>query len=653
MEQLKERWNSIVSGYEEQNNPENVSEHESIQAVSQLIAHTKPDEFQQQLLEALQLERDRQDGLFRSAFVRTQTTAGRMVLWSWIEVPLKSAEEIEKRQMDRTNMTASDRESVQRKLGTMESEWRSLCWCWSESDTKKEMMRQVEFEGLIEPLNRVPCVQSAYHHLRVSGMPLLHCISPLVPIIITYLLLRFAGAGVSFRQCWDISSGMLKNAYWWGGGGRAKSMGGMLVQAMKWAWYALFFINACVIIYHSYRHYKLLYLVYDHARSAARWVRSALSFMPSDKLNAMPKEQLAQLRTVSAWSEEVGERTLGVFTHAHTYLPAYQLLRSIKGCCSALLKNAATIDAHMSVHTLLTEERSRFTVPERADSATPVLRLEQVAHPILKEGHTTHTFDMDKHAVLTGANGSGKSTTIRMVLLNVLLAQSLGISTARRMVWTPFKLFRGHLLTPDECGEESLFQAQIRRIESFIVDTKELESGLSLLVVDEIFNSTNPSEAMLLSYAYAQRLNSMTRSSRMLLSTHYPIMTKLAAQHPESFRNWCMKYDANEPYKLERDEKCTHSSAIDMAKRMSRVFTARDHAKLEKSYLTISEHMQNTPVPDIVGRKKKLPKKKTHSANNLGTDGREAACDAAAAIDPNKENESRSNSNSRAIRAAS
>ena len=177
------------------------------------------------------------------------------------------------------------------------------------------------------------------------------------------------------------------------------------------------------------------------------------------------------------------------------------------------------------------------------------------------------------------------------------------------------------MLTPDTCGEESLFQAQIRRIESYITSAKqnEKEGLFSLLIVDEIFNSTNPLEAMLLSYAYALQIGSCTPTSRILLTTHYPLMTLLEKDKHVSYKNWCMKKETTSDYPqyiLHKNQMCSHSSGIEMVSNMTELFTKKDILKLKEGYAQIHAHMQNMPMPPMCTRKEKLRKKKPKKNNS-------------------------------------
>jgi len=585
------------------------------------------DIFQEQLLYAMQLgDISDENSLFRQQLDHSHTTIGRLTLWNWLHKPLENTSTIYARRAQYKTITSDEvhLRTLKQQMSIMEDAWQSLCWCWEESDTKKEVMQQVEFVGIAEPLNRIPFAQTTYHHLRITGMPLLHCASPLIPLIITYLILHFSGSGISFKQYWDISSGMFQDTFWWGGNA-GRNFGGMVMQIIKWLWYILFFVNACVIIYHSYRHYKLLSLVYMHTRYAAYWIQTAVHYA-TNLIHKTNEEDISiKIQEICNWSKQIGHPntcSLGMFTHAHEYLHIYHLILSSKEECQILLYSVGEMDAQISIHSLLNTKKDLFHIPEIIDSvSTPILECKEAIHPGLDKFQTPHTVSLDTNVVVTGANGSGKSTLIRTLLLNVLLAQSYGICTSKHMRWTPFKTFRGYMLTPDTCGEESLFQAQIRRIESYIASAKQNDKNgsFSLLIVDEIFNSTNPLEAMLLSYAYASRIGECTPNSRLILTTHYPLMTLLEKDKQSSYINWCMKKTEQQnqtvQYMLHKNQICNHSSGIEMVSTMTQLFTEQDILKLKEGYEQIHEHMQSMPLPDMCPKNEK-PRKKKRKKNN-------------------------------------
>ena len=613
-----------------------------------------PPEHHTQLLEALQLGTvDDDTSLFRRRLDRTFTSAGRHTLRKWLEHPLTSAPDVRLRTALREAVTtdapskAVTLQETRASLAAMEESWRSLTWCWHDDRSKGELLKQLLFGSVFAPLNDVPLAQNAYHHMRVVGSPVIQCLAPLVPIVISFVMLRWMGAGMSFRECWDMSSGVFKNAFWFDqtGGGRGGGGGGggvllTVMRVVKWLWWILFVANVALMVYHSYRHYTLLSHVYRRVYRAAKWVHDARHLVTHaiGGTTAHAADTNPEVAAVADWAADASP-TYSLFTHAHGFLKTYQRLRSpaVRRTCEGWVRHVGVLDAVQSVDTLLRHDA--FVVPEVHDGTAKTntqteteaetetetkratgddavtLELDGAFHPLL-DAPVPHAIVLDKHVVLTGSNASGKSTVLKTLLLNVLLAQSWGIASARRMRWTPFASIRGYLHTVDDCGRESLFQAQIRRIEAFIVEARAAQAtaqavvqaqatapstpapGPSLLVVDEILNSTNPIEAMLLSYQYARIVGKeLTPNARMVMTTHYPVLTTLATKYPTQFANWAM----GAGYTVGVGDACHASSAIGTVRAMTQVLDATAHERLEKAYERMYKRLRKMRFRELDG----------------------------------------------------
>lgn len=599
--------------------------------------HNPPcPEHHKQLLDALQIRkataapadsRDNSDddtSVFHTKLNHTHTTAGNHTLWKWLEHPLTQARDVQLRRRMCEQLVSNqdvEKHALRAKLATMESDWRSLCWCWDDSKSKTELVDNLLFTGYFESFNEIPMLVNVYHFMRVCGTPLIHCLAPIVPVMLSFGMLRWMGAGMSFRECWDMSTGVFKNALWFdsgttnfttsalasmmqhgGGGARehpllsgVRNVVPKLMRSLKWVWWAVFVINIVLMVYQCYRHYKLLHHVYTRTRHACAWLRHAVAMSPQYATSQPNDPAYQQIVRLTEWSTNA-QPSYSLFTDTHAFLQAYIALRTpiIREASERLLRQVGVLDALQSIDVLL--NREGFCVPEAIDGTEahtarcPTLQLTNAYHPILHSTQTKHSMTLDKHIVLTGSNASGKSTVLKTMLLNVLLAQSWGVVCADSMRWTPFASIRGYLHTVDDCGKESLFQAQIRRIEEFIVEAREhkhhnqqspeANTPFALLVVDEILNSTNPIEAMLLSYQYAKTIGAeLSGNTRMVMTTHYPVLTTLA-ETQKMFANWAMLPD----YQIGHNKRCTASSAIGTVKQMTKVLTTVDHASLEKAY---------------------------------------------------------------------
>jgi hypothetical protein len=105
------------------------------------------------------------------------------------------------------------------------------------------------------------------------------------------------------------------------------------------------------------------------------------------------------------------------------------------------------------------------------------------------------------HALLTGPNRGGKSTALRAVALSALLAHTFGCSIGRYTEMTPYKYLFAALKRDDIPGEKSHFEREVE----FTAQTLSSD-GPALILVDELFHTTNPPDALASCKIYTESL---------------------------------------------------------------------------------------------------------------------------------------------------
>ena len=126
--------------------------------------------------------------------------------------------------------------------------------------------------------------------------------------------------------------------------------------------------------------------------------------------------------------------------------------------------------------------------------------------------------------IITGSNMSGKSTLLRMVGVNTLLAQIACAVPAERFAWSPFRLITD-LRIRDNLGKgESYFLAEVRHLRRMIVPPAGDAPVLGL--VDEPFRGTNHREQRAATLAIIEHL--MGSKGLFLIATHDSTVTRLA-----------------------------------------------------------------------------------------------------------------------------
>ena len=161
-------------------------------------------------------------------------------------------------------------------------------------------------------------------------------------------------------------------------------------------------------------------------------------------------------------------------------------------------------------------------------------------------GPVKNTVSLNKRLVITGPNASGKTTILKMTMLNILFSQQLGYGfyeTGTRI--HPYHHLHSYLNIPDTSGRDSLFQAESRRCKE-ILDKLTGSGGHTqwgcggqsppvrhFCIFDELYSGTNPYEAIASAYGYITHLTKLDNVDFML-TTHYIQLCKLFEQQNTS-----------------------------------------------------------------------------------------------------------------------
>ncbi len=157
----------------------------------------------------------------------------------------------------------------------------------------------------------------------------------------------------------------------------------------------------------------------------------------------------------------------------------------------------------------------------------------------------------NKSYIITGPNGGGKSTYLRCIGLNILFSQTFGFGNCKNGYLTPYSHVDTYMYIPDKEGYESLFQAEVSRCKNII---DNIDNEFYYLIVDEIFNSTNPVEGISSSYSFINLLNNY-KNILGIYSTHFGYITELGKKN--NIGNLKVNIERNNgkilfPYKIEK-----------------------------------------------------------------------------------------------------
>ena len=177
-----------------------------------------------------------------------------------------------------------------------------------------------------------------------------------------------------------------------------------------------------------------------------------------------------------------------------------------------------------------------FIFPEITESNHLVA--EKLGHPLLPASkRVDNHLDLGKDAnlwIVTGANMAGKSTYLRAVGVNVVLALSGSAVCAKSMQCPLISIFTGMRNTDSINENQSYFFAELLRLHNIV---EELKTGNRLLILlDEILKGTNSGDKLSGSLELMQQLSQYDCIG--MVATHDIDLGVLETKLPGKIANW-------------------------------------------------------------------------------------------------------------------
>jgi hypothetical protein len=181
-----------------------------------------------------------------------------------------------------------------------------------------------------------------------------------------------------------------------------------------------------------------------------------------------------------------------------------------------------------------------FAFPQIENSRF-VFRAKNLGHPLLKERkRVCNDFEIDgwsKVMIITGANMAGKSTFLRTVGVNLILARTGAPVCADKMVFTPIEIYTNMRTTDSLLKDESYFFAELKRIKG-VLDW--LQKGEHIFVIlDEMLKGTNSVDKLNGSKELLRKL--VQFESVSLIATHDLKLSEMEAEFPQQVFNKCFE----------------------------------------------------------------------------------------------------------------
>ncbi|HSH51544.1 MAG TPA: hypothetical protein VK982_07455, partial [Bacteroidales bacterium] len=243
---------------------------------------------------------------------------------------------------------------------------------------------------------------------------------------------------------------------------------------------------------------------------------SRLNLIAGLILNATLMWDLLSLMRLEKWKEQYGENI------------------------SRWINGIAQLDAFCSMANF-TFNHPGFIFPQVINQI--VIEAKELGHPLIfSEKRVDNDFKIEKLGqinIITGANMAGKSTFLRTVGVNLILAMNGMPVCAKQFNFRLMHLFSG-MRTSDSLKEnESYFYAELKRLKRII---HELKSGKKLFILlDEILKGTNSVDKAKGSWKFVEYLLKLNATG--VIATHDLTLCALENHFSTKIKNQCFEVE--------------------------------------------------------------------------------------------------------------
>ena len=202
------------------------------------------------------------------------------------------------------------------------------------------------------------------------------------------------------------------------------------------------------------------------------------------------------------------------------FIKFYSMLKHVEGNESTIedmYQAMGELDALIAVASFR-ESLPYYSQPEFAevnDREGASLKVEKLYHPLIGDP-VANSIQMQRGVLITGSNASGKSTFLKTIAINTILAQTVHTCIAKHYCGSFLKVLTSMALRDNLSGGESYYMVEIRSLKRILEECEKPEPVLC--IVDEVLRGTNTIERI-------------AASSQILHSLAKPKVLAMAATH--------------------------------------------------------------------------------------------------------------------------
>ena len=450
-----------------------------------------------------------------------------------------------------------------------------LIWFWNDGNMKHiDLMKDmiyfnwdiIPFFNVGDALNKNEKALLITNIYKIVISPLLTCLTPIISLLVPLILMLYfnkkVGNALSWKQIiinyfktlWnnDTMKFLIQNP----------TKANLASLATKGLYLFMYFQNIYYSIQSSSNTNKIINIIHEKLNKMTLYIKYSKQIEKICTKNGLDNissylhynnvKEDNELYYLNYFCFPVFEKEPGLFTNKGKILKTFSDFRHNKDILLNVFHYNGIIDVLLSTNNLLnnSSESHPYTKTSYLDSSVPKINIENIWHPFLDKNVTNNVvknnIKIHKNLLITGPNAAGKSTFIKSVIINIILAQTIGINSCTKFELSPFHLLETFLNIPDIKGTSSLFEAEMIRSKDYIEKISNIEEDkFSFIVLDEIFSSTNYVEGFSGAYSILKKLSTY-ENALFIVTTHYTDLEILEKDTNGKIKNYKFEISYNE-----------------------------------------------------------------------------------------------------------
>ncbi len=419
--------------------------------------------------------------------IKFQTQSGKSAMASFFEILPKFRSIVYRRTNTITDMKPLTQKPEIKALwaDVKQSETTLQPYLNIKNDLTEQAEGEIYFTNVhLKFLNSVPLVLTLLLFLKVWIAPIMGLLMPIMVFIAPYIIIKFI---MGMQIPWEVYTTILMD---------------MALGIKKGERIGLKQIS------------QIIYFLTSFGQGMVQPVLTSIQTHKSDvKMKAIGQNVIKYIEaTKTLYSKLLPSSILKLPPVVETSDPriAYWWFRENQTLFQAYMRAVGCMDVYMSL-----ASDDRWTpVSWSLDNE---LKLDGLADLCITKNPIKSNLQLTNHSLLTGPNRGGKSSSLRAILQQVLFARVFGITSCEQASIPWYDWIHSRIRSLDTPGEASLFEEDVKSAASVVA--KSQNGTLGLVIIDELFHSTNPPDALFCARTFLDKFwKSNTVTS--IISTH-------------------------------------------------------------------------------------------------------------------------------------